>query len=62
MAICSRCASVMTRALMSEARLNERVVEGVFTDDLELRPTPRLAETWKVTLRNLLSRGLGFLG
>ena len=33
---------------MSEARLNELVFEGLFTDDLDLRSTPRLAESWHV--------------
>ncbi len=33
---------------MSEARLNELVFEGLFTDDLDLRSTPRLAESWRV--------------
>jgi peptide/nickel transport system substrate-binding protein len=31
---------------MSEARLNEIVFEGLFTDDQELRSTPDLAESW----------------
>ncbi|MBT3220637.1 MAG: hypothetical protein HN348_16245, partial [Proteobacteria bacterium] len=33
---------------MSEARLNELVFEGLFSDDLELRSAPRLAERWEL--------------
>lgn len=33
---------------MSEARLNELLFDGLFTDDLELRSTPRLAESLEV--------------
>ena len=31
---------------MSEARIDELVFEGLFTDDHELRSRPDLAETW----------------
>jgi len=34
--------------LMSEARLNELVFEGLFADDMELRATPRLAESFQL--------------
>jgi peptide/nickel transport system substrate-binding protein len=33
---------------MSEARVNELVFEGLFTDDQELRSAPRLAESWEL--------------
>jgi peptide/nickel transport system substrate-binding protein len=33
---------------MSEARLNELVFEGLFTDDQELRSAPDLAESWEL--------------
>lgn len=33
---------------MSEARVDELVFEGLFTDDTELRSTPQLAESWNI--------------